>query len=201
MTNRKIDEVLQPGRRRGQSNLSRLLRHADDREAWTSQFRALLPQDMTRDIRLQCQVANLRDTVLTVHIANSAWATRLRFMVPDLLPKLRSLAAFARVQEIRIRTVPAEASPAARDSTERSTRKVDRRPPDSSVLTELASRTDYEGLADAILRLARHGETRPSAHAVESRGDASPEVDEAPRPTDHDDHGESNQSVEGRLRE
>ena len=54
-------------------------------------FRALLPQDLASE----CRVANVRDQVLTVHINNAAWATRLRFLTGEsLLPNLNRLADF-----------------------------------------------------------------------------------------------------------
>ena len=59
--------------------------------------------------RQQCRVANVRDQVLTVHINNAAWATRLRFLIPDLLQSLNRLADFTAIDEVRLKTVPAVA--------------------------------------------------------------------------------------------
>ena len=69
------------------------------RASWTDQFRALLPpEDAPR-----FEVANIRGDRLTVHASSAAWATRLRFRVPELLPALRQLADFANVEEVSIR--------------------------------------------------------------------------------------------------
>jgi len=110
-------------------------------------LRALLPHDLASE----CRVANVRDQVLTVHINNAAWATRLRFLVPGLIESLRRLADFTSVDEIRLKVVPVAdvASPA--HGTEK------RRPPDGVPLLELASSVDHADLRGAILRLAAHG--------------------------------------------
>ena len=109
-------------------------------------MRALLPQDLASE----CRVANVRDQVLTVHINNAAWATRLRFLVPGLIESLRRLTDFTSVDEIRLKVVPvAGIAPSAHGTEER-------RPPDGVPLLELASRIDDAGLKEAILRLAAH---------------------------------------------
>ena len=69
------------------------------RASWTDQFRALLPPDEAP----RFEVANIRGDRLTVHASSAAWATRLRFRVPELLPALRQLADFANVEEVSIR--------------------------------------------------------------------------------------------------
>ena len=38
-----------------------------------------------------------------MHASSAAWATRLRFRIPELLPELRRLEDFSKVEEIRIR--------------------------------------------------------------------------------------------------
>jgi hypothetical protein len=98
MSNRKIEDLLGESHN-GFSPLRRLLRHVANQETWTAALRALLPDGMARD----CQVTDVRGTVLTVTCRNAGSATRLRFMTPDLLPGLRELADFRGVQEIRVR--------------------------------------------------------------------------------------------------
>jgi hypothetical protein len=145
MPTRKIDNLLSLRQRSG---FTRLLARAFDRDAWTAQLRAFLPSEL----RSACQVANVRDHLLTVHILNAAWATRFRFLIPDLLPRINRLADFAAVREIRVKVVP-EGSAAPSDA-----HPVDRAPPDSQALRALADTLEYGELKDAILRLARHGE-------------------------------------------
>ncbi len=75
------------------------MNRAELRASWTDQFRALLPPEEAQ----RFEVANIRSNRLTVHASSAAWATRLRFRVPELLPALRRLADFANVEEVSIR--------------------------------------------------------------------------------------------------
>ena len=152
MANRKIDSLLSSGHS-PHSSLARLVNRASQQDAWTDQLRALLPQDLASE----CRVANVRDQVLTVHINNAAWATRLRFLTEALLPNLNRLADFTAVNEIRLRVVPVVADvPTA-------LRAAELRPPDRVPLLELANGIDDAGLRNAILRLAAHAEAEPHA--------------------------------------
>jgi hypothetical protein len=146
MGNRKIDNVLTARQR--SYGLARLLQEASRQEAWTAQLRALLPEDLA----FKCQVANLRDHVLTVHTDKAVWATRFRFLIPKLLPKLNLLADFSAVRDIRVRVVPQAGRP-DEPEPQRPT------PPDAKSLEALARTIDYPELKAAILRLARHAET------------------------------------------
>lgn len=162
-----------------QSPLARLLRHSSRRDAWTAQLRAFLPPE----VGAECQVANVRDHVLTVHINNAAWATRLRFTLPELVPQLNQLADFAAVSEIRLKVEPFDQTPL--DSRSRGSVPAARpRAPDGKTLTDFANTLEYDQIREAILRLARHGEVRTTAQvAPGSETDASDEqVRRAPTP-------------------
>jgi hypothetical protein len=155
LANRRIDQLLA---RRKRSGFARLLDHASNRDAWTATLRAFLP----KELGTQCQVANVRDHVLTVHLSNAAWATRFRFLIPELKPRLNLLADFATVQEIRIKVAPFLPLSAMAD------RLRDRSPPDATLLSKFADDLDYGELKEAILRLARHGVARRAAHETPS---------------------------------
>jgi len=148
VANRKIDTLLSSGQSPS-SALARLVARASQQDAWTDQLRALLPQDLASE----CRVANVRDQVLTVHINNAAWATRLRFLIPGLLAGLNRLADFTAVNDVRLKVVPSATG--AISSPEGSS---EIRPPDRVPLLELASTIDHADLKGAILRLAAHGE-------------------------------------------
>ena len=135
-----------------------MLDHASSRESWTAALRAFLPKELGS----QCQVANVRDHVLTVHLSNAAWATRFRFLIPELTPRLNQLADFATVQEIRIKVAPLPSLSAAPN------RVRDRPPPDATLLSKFADDLDYGELKEAILRLARHGAAGRAAQAEAS---------------------------------
>jgi hypothetical protein len=153
VANRKIDSLLSSGHP-PHSALARLINRASQQDAWTDQLRALLPQDLASE----CRVANVRDQVLTVHINNAAWATRLRFLTPGLLLNLNRLADFTTVNEIRLKVVPV-----VTDAISNAQGATDLRPPDRVPLLELANGIDDADLRGAILRLAAHAESEPPA--------------------------------------
>ena len=99
MSIRNIDQIIRDRQRRF-SGVGRLLARLDTRQSLTDQFRALLPEDQAS----RYAVASLKGALLVVHAQSASWATRLRFAIPEILPRLRLLADFARVEEIRVRT-------------------------------------------------------------------------------------------------
>jgi hypothetical protein len=149
VSNRKIDSLLGDKRRR-RSTLTNLLGRSSLRESWTAQLRALLPEELHD----QCEVATVQGPVLTVLTPNAAWATRLRFMLPKLLPELNQLADFGGVSDIQIRIAP---HLTAASRTMEGYDLPPPNPPNASVLEEFASDLEYGDLQRAILRLARHG--------------------------------------------
>lgn len=94
----KIDELLSERHRRF-TPLQRLLRQAANQESWTAGLKALLPEPLQRD----CRVTDIRNGCITVACRNAASATRLRFLVPELLPRLQELADFRAATKIRVR--------------------------------------------------------------------------------------------------
>jgi hypothetical protein len=99
----KINELLSERHQRF-TPLQRLLRRAADQEQWTAQFRAVLPSPLDRE----CQVTGVNGSTILVSCRNASAATRLRFVAPEVLEKLRALEVFHGVREIRIRVSAAQ---------------------------------------------------------------------------------------------
>lgn len=101
MPRTKIDELLRErhGRR---SPLQRLLNQAADHAAWTAELRTILPENL----RCACQARGIRGNVLVVACTDSASATRLRLLAPELTEKLRALPHFSRIAGIRAKVSP-----------------------------------------------------------------------------------------------
>lgn len=59
----------------------------------------MLPGALAND----CQVSDVRGSVIVVTCRNASAATKLRFMAPDILEKLGELAGFQGARELRIR--------------------------------------------------------------------------------------------------
>ena len=98
MSKLKINDLLSERHKRF-SPLQLLLRNAANQETWTAELQALLPEPLCRD----CRVANIHKQRVLVLCNNAASATRLRFLAPELLTKLRTLADFRSADEIVIR--------------------------------------------------------------------------------------------------
>jgi len=97
VANKKIIEILTFDQRR-HTPLSRLLNRSSHHESWTAQLRSVLEADLAP----HCQVKNLQGNRLTIQVDDAGWATRIRFLIPELLPSLTLLADFAGVEEVRI---------------------------------------------------------------------------------------------------
>ncbi|HEY5646980.1 MAG TPA: DUF721 domain-containing protein [Pseudomonadales bacterium] len=98
MSRNKIIELLSERHQRF-SPLQRLLRQAGNQEAWTAELGALLPPALAKE----CRVTDIRGPVVLVACRSAASATKLRFMAPQILEQLGSLAAFHEARELQIR--------------------------------------------------------------------------------------------------
>ena len=101
MVARSLDDLLAE-RHRPRNALEYLVKRNAAREIWTEQVRAVV----SPAIAPHCRVAELRGGRLTIHVASAAWATRLRFELPQITVALRSLSDFAALEEIRLVTMP-----------------------------------------------------------------------------------------------
>jgi hypothetical protein len=98
MSRWKIDDLLHE-RHHGFSPLQKLLRQAGNQDTWTSELRALLPDHLARE----CRVTDVKGRILVIVCGNAGTATRLRFMAPELVGRLRQLADFRAVETLQIR--------------------------------------------------------------------------------------------------
>ncbi len=98
MSRNKINELLSERHQRF-TPLQRLLRQAGNQASWTAELCAVLPPSLARE----CHVIDIRGPVLLIACRNASSATKLRFMAPEILSRLRQLAAFHDARELRIR--------------------------------------------------------------------------------------------------
>ena len=151
MPNHTIEEILAASQK-PRSRLTSLLRRAQQRASWTEQLRAVLPKTNAEHY----VVANIRDHLLTIHATSASWATRLRFLVPEVLQSLSQLQDFSQVEEIRVRATLQEELPLISEDQGRGSLGT----PLADVLLDLAEDTDHTELKKAILKLAAHGTER-----------------------------------------
>jgi len=91
----KIDDLLDESHSRF-TPLQRLLKTSSDQKQWTAQLRALLEPPLRQEV----QVTNIRGDKAYLLCHSAAVATRMRFEIPALLPRLQQLESFSRVTEV-----------------------------------------------------------------------------------------------------
>jgi len=98
MSTHKIDDLLTESHSRF-TPLQRLLKTSSNQKQWTAELRALI------DPPLQYEVEITAIQGIRAHVVchSAAAATRLRFLLPELLPQLNTLASFSRVTDFTLR--------------------------------------------------------------------------------------------------
>jgi len=94
----KIDDLLAESHSRF-TPLQRLLKTSSNQKQWTAELRALIDPPL----RYEVEITDIRGPQAQVLCHSAAAATRLRFLLPELLPKLRTLASFSRVEDMKLR--------------------------------------------------------------------------------------------------
>ncbi len=81
------------------SPLQRLLHTSSNQKQWTAEFHALLEPELRHAV----QIANVKGPYVFILCSSAAVATRLRFLLADLMPQLCTLQSFRGVREAKIR--------------------------------------------------------------------------------------------------
>lgn len=79
-----------------------MLRHIMQKSLQLDQLNKKVQLYLSEDLRPHCIVADFVKGKLSIQVANSAWATQLRYCKMDLLEKLRSEAKIAHLGSIEI---------------------------------------------------------------------------------------------------
>jgi hypothetical protein len=82
--------------------LCRLLQHSET----IKQLNKIFKTSLSAPLSQHCYVANLRDKTLVVHTDTSLWATRLRYMTPELLEKWQQDISIPTIDQIEVRVCP-----------------------------------------------------------------------------------------------
>lgn len=101
MATKNVDDLLREGN--GYSPLQKLLRHTANQRAWTDQLRAAVDGQL----RHQIAVSDIKGSRLIIHCRSAGIATKMRFLAPDLIPKLNALSAFSRIDELVLKVLSA----------------------------------------------------------------------------------------------
>jgi len=94
----KIDDLLNESHSRF-TPLQRLLKTSSNQKQWTAELRAFIDPPLCYEV----EVTDIRGPNAHVLCRSAAVATRLRFLLPELLPQLRALSSFSRVTNFKLR--------------------------------------------------------------------------------------------------
>ncbi len=125
---------------------AKLIKHASLQAQWTTAFRSIFPSPQSKNY----SVTHVGYGTMTVHVEDSASATRLRFESPEILQKLNVLQDFVDVRSLNIRITPST------NLTENHSKRT-RQLPHRDILTDLASEIADDELRKSLLKLAAHG--------------------------------------------
>lgn len=109
----------------------------------------VLQHALPSDLAPHCRTMSLKADTLTIEVDSSAWATRLRYLIPDLKYQLRDFTATADVESVHCRVRPAaQTEPPARKNTPHLSQTS------ASVIRSAAESISSPALKAALLRLA-----------------------------------------------
>jgi hypothetical protein len=134
---------------RPKSALAQMMAHS----RYLLRLQTWLTQQLPPPLENQVRVANYREKTLFLHVENGAVASRLKFLVPDLLKNLNQTKTFPQTDCIEVRVRHLDGGASLLD--------LEKKPPlysekAAKILESEAKTTTYEPLKTALLRLASH---------------------------------------------
>lgn len=128
---------------RRDASLKAIADEAKAQQTLLDELRECLPAELAE----HCSAARLRDRRLVISMDSPAWATRLRYLAPQLLESLRPL--HSALATIEVKVAVARLRPPGRR------RKARRSSVGARIIHECALDTSEEPLREALLRLSR----------------------------------------------
>jgi hypothetical protein len=108
-----------------------------------------------------CQVANLANGVLVLLTANGSVASQMRYVIPDLLRKLRSNPSLRHIHEIQCKVRPQVSVGVERGAAKRKPKKVTLLSADTAAtLLDMAETIEDPELRAIMQRIAQNTETK-----------------------------------------
>ncbi len=98
MSTHKIDDLLDERHSRF-TPLQRLLKTSSNQKQWTAELRALIDPPL----RYEVEITDIRGPNAHILCTSAAAATRMRFLLPELLPQLKTLSSFSSVTELKLK--------------------------------------------------------------------------------------------------
>jgi hypothetical protein len=117
---------------------------------WTALFRAQIDNELAP----HCYLSNIQDRTLIVYVDSAAWATRLRFQIPQLLDKLRATnPVFSNLEEVKIKVLT-QSQQHLHDIVVSTGPTMSAE--NANVINSLSESIDDSGLRKALQELAHH---------------------------------------------
>jgi len=108
-------------------------------------------------LRSHCTVANYSDETLTVNAETSAWASKLRYCVPDILNYAKHECGLTRLKSVRIKVSPSHnKSVRSNLSSTRSVKKASLSKKSADFIENVATSIKDPALRKSILKISKH---------------------------------------------
>lgn len=131
--------------------LGRLLSKLSQLEHWNNALRECLITEPT--LTEHCKIVNLIGTSLIAIADSPHWLTRIRFHIPELLPKLRTYPGLEQIRALCCKVQPNYPKMQARQSN-RAQKKLS--PNNAQLLHQDAQKISDEKLRTVMEKIARH---------------------------------------------
>jgi hypothetical protein len=102
---------------------------------------------LPNDLAAQCTSARLRDDTLVLHVNSAIWATRIRFLVPQLAGVLRPEYPALRNIKVRLQTTQPPVSGGGNNARQSASA--------AEIIHDCAAHANSEALRQSLQRLAR----------------------------------------------
>lgn len=115
---------------------------------------AILRKHLDSELAPHCYLSGIERATLTVFVDSAAWATRLRFQAPNLIPALQQAnPAFANVQGLKVKVLTQSGDP---NPTPPEPAGPSMSSDNANIINSLADCVDDPDLQQALHRLAQH---------------------------------------------
>ncbi len=116
-----------------------------------------LQKHLDPSLSSHCTVANYSDETLTVNAETSAWASKLRYCVPDILNYAKHECGLTRLKSVRIKVSPIQNKTSQSDfSCTHSVRKASLSKKSADFIENVATSIKDPALRKSILKISKH---------------------------------------------
>jgi hypothetical protein len=116
-----------------------------------------LQKHLDPSLSSHCTVANYSDETLTVNAETSAWASKLRYCVPDILNYAKHECGLTKLKSVRIKVSPIQNKTSQSDfSSTHSVRKASLSKKSADFIKNVAKSIKDPALRKSILKISKH---------------------------------------------